>query len=120
MYIQFFNFTIAIGANSKNLMFLLCIVYSISITVFYAKCRLESAAVKTYYEDQIIDMKTKFDKDTHETKIQLYEEYIKEKEKLLKDFKNSSYTTTKLPEDYYVDVSKYENNTEKYNGIQEF
>ena len=120
MYIQFFNFMIAVAANGKNIMFLFLIFYSVFITILYAKCTLNSTAMKTYYEDQIITLKEKYKSDKQETKIQFYEEYLREKQKLLEEYKESSYTSgTKYPEDYYIDISKYENNLEDNNSKQE-
>lgn len=120
MYIQFFNFMIAVVANGKNIMFLFLIFYSVFITILYSKCTLNSTAMKTYYEDQIITLKEKYKSDKQETKIQFYEEYLREKQKLLEEYKESSYTSgTKYPEDYYIDVSKYENNLEDNNSKQE-
>ena len=120
MYIQFFNFMIAIAANGKNIMFLVLILYSVFITILYAKCTLDSTAMKTYYEDQIITLKEKYKSDKQESKIQLYEEYLKEKQKLLQEYKEISYVSRiKYPEEYYIDVSKYENNLENNNSKQE-
>ena len=111
---------IAIAANGKNIMFLVLILYSVFITILYAKCTLDSTAMKTYYEDQIITLKEKYKSDKQESKIQLYEEYLKEKQKLLQEYKEISYVSRiKYPEEYYIDVSKYENNLENNNSKQE-
>lgn len=109
MYIQFFNFMIAITDNGKNILFLFLILYSIFITTLYSKSKLDSAAMKTYYEDLIIDLKENCKSDAKETKIQLYEEYLKEKSKLLQEFKSEAKQS--LPEDYYIDVSLYDKET---------
>ena len=53
-------------------------------------------------------------------KISEYGLQLREKQKLLEEYKESSYTSgTKYPEDYYIDVSKYENNLEDNNSKQE-
>lgn len=120
MYIQFYNFMIALTDNGKNILFLILILYSVFMTTLYFKSKLEATAMKTYYEDQIIPLKEKYKSDKQKTKIQLYEEYLIEKQKLLEEYKESPYTSrTKYPEDYYVDVSKYENNLEYNNSKQE-
>lgn len=96
---------IAITDNGRNIVFLILILYSIFITTLYFKCSLDSAAMKTYYEDQIIDLKVKYKSEEQETKIQFYEEYLKEKQKLLKEYKNTS-STVELSEDYEEVLNK--------------